>query len=216
MAVNYNNGDDIDGFAEDLLAGAKFLLKNDLNTTPNWYIYPHGATNKAIKDVVGKYYTFARTTINQPEAYPFGDPLGVKTISADSAESSGVKAFVPVPELESAIADAKMYKLPLFITFHRIHSLAGDKPGYELNEFKKIIDFIKKENIKVKTLREFDEDNQVKQRSLTFIPSESPQIITRMNIKSISALKKMQSTISDKWLSVRIIINKIIHGLNFL
>ena len=191
----YINNDDIDGFAADLLAGAKFLIKNDLNTTPNWYIYPHGATNKAIKDVVGKYYSFARTTINQPETYPFGDPLGVKTISADSSESSGIKVFVPVSELESAIIDAKTYKLPLFITFHRINSLPGDKPGYKLSEFKKLIDFIKKENIKVKTLREFDSDNGIEQRSLTFVQNQPPQLQLNIEIKNLSIFKRLSYSV---------------------
>ena len=191
----YINNDDIDGFAADLLAGAKFLIKNDLNTTPNWYIYPHGATNKAIKDVVGKYYSFARTTINQPETYPFGDPLGVKTISADSSESFGIKAFVPVSELESAIIDAKTYKLPLFITFHRINSLPSDKPGYKLSEFKKLIDFIKKENIKVKTLREFDSDNGIEQRSLTFVQNQPPQLQLNIEIKNLSIFKRLSYSV---------------------
>ena len=193
----YIKNDDMYGFAEDLLAGAKFLIKNDLNTTPNWYIYPHGATNKAIKDVVGKYYTFARTTINQPEAYPFGDPLGVKTISADGIESTGVQAFVPVSELKSAVVDAKTYKLPLFITFHRINSLSGDKPGYKLSEFKKLMDFIKEENIKVKTLREFDAGNGIEQRSLSFISDIPPQTSLTISIESISFWKKAQYRLSD-------------------
>ncbi len=211
--VKYN---DIDGFTEDLLAGAKFLIDNDLNTTPNWYIYPHGATNKAIKDIVGKYYAFARTTINQPEAYPFGDPLGVKTISADGMESSGTKVFVPVSELESAIIDAKTYKLPLFITFHRISSLPGDKPGYELGEFKKLIDFIKKENLKVKTLREFDSDNGIEQKSLIFIENQPPQLSVEIYIKSVSIFARIQNIIINKWLFFRTIGDKVTQGLNFL
>ena len=175
-----------------MLAGAKFLIKNNLNTTPNWYIYPHGATNKAIKDIVGKYYNFARTTINQPESYPFGDPLGVKTISADSTESSGIKEFVSIANLESAIVDAKRYNLPLFITFHRIHSLSSDRPGYELSEFKKLLDFISKENIKVKTLREFDADNGIEQRSLKFIEGQPPQLAVDIKIESVSIFRKVR------------------------
>jgi len=212
----YVKNDDIDGFTEDLLAGAKFLIKNDLDTTPNWYIYPHGATNKAIKDVVGKYYTFARTTINQPEAYPFGDPLGVKTISADGTESTGIKAFVPVSELKSAIVDAKIYKLPLFITFHRIHSLSGDKPGYKLSEFKELIDFIKKENIKVKTLREFDRDNGIKQRSLVFTDGRSPQLAISINIESIPMFVRIQNIILDKLLFFRVLGGSFLQGINLL
>jgi len=195
----YAKSKDLDGFTEDLLAGAKFLIENDLNTTPNWYIYPHGATNKAIKDIVGKYYAFARTTINAPEAYPFGEPLGVKTISADGAESTGVKKFVPVEDLEGAVLDAKIYKLPLFITFHRIHSRDSDKPGYELSEFNKLLKFISDSHIKVKTLREFDADHNIAERSLSFFPSTPPQIAFAINVQNVSLFKKMNHFLQDVW-----------------
>lgn len=193
----YVHQKDLEGFEQDILSGAKFLSENDLNTAPNWYIYPHGETNRQIKDVVAKYYTFARTTINQPETYPFGDPLGVKTISADALEASGVSEFTSADYLLSAVRDAKKYKLPLFITFHRIHSTATDRPGYKIKDFDRLMGAISQEEIKVKTLSQFDADHQVPERHIQFISRNAPQLGIGITLKNISLFKRFFYGIED-------------------
>lgn len=193
----YYNKNYLNGFEKDILSGAKFLTDNNLNTVPNWYIYPHGSSNQAIKDIVGKYYTFARTTINAPESYPFGDPLAVKTISADGIESNGVQVFNPVSTIEKAILDAKKYNLSLFITFHRIHSTSTDRPGYDIKDFKKLMQFISDQKIKVKTLKQYDLDHEVRERSLTFIEGVSSQLEINVTKHRLFFLKKLLYDIRD-------------------
>ena len=133
----------LSGFENDLLAGAKFLQDNQINSAPNWYIYPHGGTNESIKNIVGKYYAFARSVQNQPEAYPFGDPLGVKTLSASGSNGSedGLTNLAP-EQIEAALQDAKKYGLSLFLTFHRIHSVPSDRPGYDIGDFERVVKFM--------------------------------------------------------------------------
>jgi peptidoglycan/xylan/chitin deacetylase (PgdA/CDA1 family) len=168
---NYANKGKLEEYEQDVLNGAKYLIKNDLNTTPNWMVYPHGATDEKIKSVIKKYYLFARTTINQPESYPFADPYSVKTISADTGESSNssIVKFIPVADIMSAVVDAKNYKLPLFITFHRINSSSTDRPGYNINEFKKLMSLIAQEKIKVVTLRQFDINHNIPEQKMELV-----------------------------------------------
>lgn len=166
------------GYERDVLVGAKFLKDNDLDSAPNWFVYPHGATNYSIKQVIAKYYKFARTTINDTEVYPYADPYGVKTMSVQNAgdgeDSSEVATTTD--QVARSVNDAKTYKTTLFLTFHRIHSEPADRPGYELNDFKKIVDNVKKEGIEVDTLSELDKANGVNSNKLTFNPGIPAQI----------------------------------------
>ncbi len=191
----YYSKNELADFEADLVNGEKFLIAHDLNTTPNWYIYPHGATNAAIKNIVSKYYLFARTTINAPEAYPFGESFGVKTISADGAESSGVSTFVSVTDLINAVTDAKLYKQPLFITFHRIQSLATDKPGYKIKDFEKLMSFIAKEKVKVLSLNEFDAAHGITQQKIEFVGDQPSQLALDIKVSDTGLFGKFVSWI---------------------
>lgn len=169
--ADYYQKNNMEGYERDVLTGAKFLKDNGLDSAPNWFIYPHGATNYSVKKVVSKYYKFARTVNNDTEVYPFTDPLGVKTMSVQNAgdTEAGASQVVTTPEeVARAVADAKNYKTTLFLTFHRIHSTASDRPGYELTDFKKIVDNLKHQGIEVDTLSELDKSNRVSSNQIMY------------------------------------------------
>ncbi|MFH0856611.1 MAG: heparinase II/III family protein [bacterium] len=151
--TEYYENNNLLGLEDDILSGAKVLIDNKLNSAPNWYIYPNGATNAEIKNIVGKYYKFARVTAEQPEIFPFGDPLSVKNFS--------VKDTTPAEDVIKAISDAKKYKTSLFLTFHRIKKFPDDKIGYDMGNFEAIVKNAAESDIKVKTLSEFDRDNGI-------------------------------------------------------
>jgi peptidoglycan/xylan/chitin deacetylase (PgdA/CDA1 family) len=200
--TTYAKKRDIEGFENDLLSGAQFLEESGLNTAPNWYVYPHGATNAALKEVVGKYYTFARTTINQPETYPFGDPLTVKTISADGVESTGENVFIPINVIMGAVRDAKTFKLPLFITFHRIHGTVSDRPGYELENFRQLISQIAAQHIPVKTLRQFDADHGITEYPMSFTAPQPAQITLTIDSRKVVWWKRIKYVFHDMWIHI--------------
>jgi len=160
----------------DILSGAKYLEDNGISTDPNWYIYPHGETNQAVIDIIGKYYKFARTIQNSPEVYPFGDNLKVKSFS--------VQNDTPPEAVIGAIKDTKKYKLTLFLTFHRIQSNSTDRLGYSIEDFATIINYLKNNNISVKTLKELDESNGISIRKINFISGKPEQISLRISVKS--------------------------------
>lgn len=170
----------------DILKGARYLEDNGISTDPNWYIYPHGETNQELRNIVGKYYKFARTVQNEPEVFPFGENLAVKSFS--------VQNDTPSQAVAKAIADAKKYKLTLFLTFHRIQSNPTDKPGYTFENFTSVMNDLKKQNISVKTLKELDESNGVEIRKINFIPGKPEQIDFKIIIKN-GFVEKIQSKI---------------------
>lgn len=147
-------------FEEDIVDGAITLEQAGLNSAPNWFIYPYGATNGSLTGVVGRYYKFARTTYEGPEAYPFGSPLRVKTFNVRFAGEHGEAKTRP-SEVLAAVRDARRYRTPLLLTFHRIKTLSSDRPGYSLADFKRIVDGVKRAGIPVLTLSELDERNGV-------------------------------------------------------
>ncbi len=157
-----NNYSDLE---DDIVKGAEYLIENKINTAPNWYIYPNGANNTKIKEIVAKYYKFARTTQQQVEVYPFGDPLRVKNYL--------VQNNTPTNAVQKAIDDAKNYKQTLFLTFHRIHSTSSDKSGFEISSFEEIMKYLSAQQMPVKTLSELDVDNGVPLNELTI--SHNPQ-----------------------------------------
>ncbi len=189
---NYYNSDKLSGFEIDLLQNIQFLKQNQLDSAQNWYIYPNGATNATIKSIVSKYYKFARTTINTPESYPFGDPMGVKTISADGAVEKEYGSIpTPLEELIYAIDDAKKYNQTLFITFHRIHATSTDRAGYPLEDFKKLIDHLEAENLKTYTLSDFDKSNNISKMDVSYTPAVPSQLELYVSPTRNTFLKKM-------------------------
>lgn len=181
---SYYNDNNMEGYERDVLTGAKFLEDNGLNSAPNWFVYPHGATNYSIKQIIAKYYKFARVTVNDIEVYPFTDPYGVKTMSvqntADTEDSSTVATTFD--QVSRAVSDAKNYKTTLFLTFHRIHSKNSDRPGYELSDFKKVVDNIKQQGIKVDTLSELDKENGITTNKIVFSAGSRAQININLSI----------------------------------
>lgn len=172
----YYQSNKLNDFEKDILKGAKYLEDNGISTDPNWYIYPHGETNQKIRDIIGKYYKFARTIQNEPEVFPFGENLAVKSFSVENS--------TPPQAVIKAIVDAKKYKLTLFLTFHRIQSNPTDKPGYTLENLISVMNALKKQNISVKTLKEFDVNNGVEIGKINFIAGKPEQITLKINVKT--------------------------------
>ena len=168
-AINtYYDSKDLQALEEDILKGIEFLTENGINTNQNWYIYPNGEYNNDISAIISKYYKFARGTQNSPEVFPFGNNYGVKVYS--------VQNNTPVQDVIDAVADAKKYKLTLFLTFHRIQQFPTDKPGYDINNFKQIIEAIKASGINVVTLSELDALNGISKNEV-LITKEVPEQI---------------------------------------
>ena len=86
---------------------------------------------------------------------------------------------------------AKEYKTPLFMTFHRINSLETDRPGYEIDEFRKLIEYIDSIGIQVLTFREFDTLNNIGQQSMKFLDT-APQIKIQIDIDKNSWFEKLK------------------------
>ena len=174
-----------DTYQRDIVANADFLAQSGLNSAPNWLIYPHGSTDPALERVVGRFYKFARTTDNSPEAYPFGDPLRVKTleirIPQDTGDGGGTGITRPA-EVRAAVLDAKRFHATLIVTFHRIHSRSSDRPGYPLRLFERIVDDVRASRIPVRTLSGLDammgvpEDNRI-----IDIPERPSQILVTIS-----------------------------------
>ena len=155
--ISYYNEDDIKGLEKDILDGLEYLIKNDVNSAPNWYIYPHGETNDAIKSVVGKYYQFARVTQTAPEVFPFSDPLAVRVFNIASNRTTPL-------DVHNAVQDAKKYNLTLFLVLHRLSETDPNLyTEYPVDAFESIIKDIKDQGIKVLTLSELDKENGVNQ-----------------------------------------------------
>lgn len=188
----YYEKHDLEGLEADIVSGAKYLAENSINSAPNWYVYPHGLTNEAVKGIVGKYYKFARTTRNQPEVFPFGEPLGVKAFSSDgSISESGYDDPLDPEQLLKAVKDSKKFKLTLFLTFHRIEATLSDKPGYKIDDFKRVVEGIASESIPVKTLHQLDIDNEVNETGIKFTKSIPSQIQLNIESKKKSVLEKV-------------------------
>ena len=162
--ATYADPGNLAGYEEDVVAGAQFLERSGLKSTPNWFVYPHGTTDDGLESVLDKLYKFARTTENEPEAYPFGDPLAVKTLEVQSATDSEAGAqgvFTAPSQVAEAVDDAKTYGNTLILTFHRIHATPTDPPGYALSDFEAIADQIKQSGLPVLTLSGLDESNGI-------------------------------------------------------
>jgi hypothetical protein len=195
---SYNNG--LKDYEKDILDGAQFLIDNSLNSAPNWYIYPHGTTNQSCKDVVGKYYTYARTTANAPESYPFGDSLAIKTLPLENDDDSSTSSSSTSPEeVINVIKDTENNGGTLFLTLHRIKSTPSDRAGYKLDDFKKIVDYLSTSKAKTETLAELDKDNGVPQNHLSITTARPEQIKVDPSIESTNPLIKTSEDIFNRF-----------------
>ncbi len=172
--TEYYDNDDLEGLENDIVTDAQYLKELGINSAPNWYVYPHGSTNSEIKEIIGKYYKFARIDSGWTEVFPFGEPLGVAAFL--------VLDDTPPDEINRLILDAKEYHLTLFLTFHRIKTSPSQNAGYDIEDFKNIISYISDQGIKVKTLSELDKDNGVSINQLTITDAIPEQIVLDVKI----------------------------------
>lgn len=181
--------DDLRDFEYDMLEGVKFLNENNLNSAPNWYVYPNGATNSAIKNVVGKYYRFARITRPAEETFPFADPLEVRALSVkDDALSNAVLSVVDEATSNNSIQ---------FLTFHRIEQNPSidEKGGYPIDNFKQLIAGLLARNLKVLTLNKLDEINGIPQNEWIIKDKVPEQIILKVHVTKKNFFKKIYENI---------------------
>lgn len=145
-------------FERDLIDGQQRLKSFGLDSAPNWLIYPHGSTTALLDSVVSKYYTFARTTLPGFDSYPFGSPLRIHNFEVHNPNGpDDTSNVLTTPATVSqAIADAKESNATLILTFHRIYSVNGDRPGYPLEYFSQIVDAVAASGVPVKTLSQLD------------------------------------------------------------
>jgi Heparinase II/III-like protein/Heparinase II/III N-terminus/Polysaccharide deacetylase len=159
----YFHRHDLTGYANDILQQAAWLEANGLNSAPDWFIYPHGAANRAIQKVVGRYYMFARGITDNPDAYPFGNREDVNDfeIQYPGDGESGVTGYTSPAAILAAVRSAKRYDTTLILTFHRIHSGRSDPPGYPLRLFEQVVNGIRASGIRVMTLSQLDRSNGI-------------------------------------------------------
>jgi len=167
--LDYTRKNDLEGYEQDITDALRYLIQHDINSAPNWFIYPFGSIDSKTKSVVGKYYKFARATIDAPEQYPFPDPLETKILSAYSDQATN-------QDILNAITDGAEQNHLLMLLFHKI---TEGKPTvhteWNLSEFQEILEHIHRLGIKVVTLSELDEENGVPQTKFVlhdFIPSQ--------------------------------------------
>ena len=186
VTTYYDTGK-LDDFKNDVLKGAEFLEKNDLDTDPNWFVYPHGTTNTTLENIISPYYKFARTELTAPEVYPFGDPLAVKDFV--------VQNTTPASDVIKAIDDANKYHQTLILTFHRIHATPTDRPGYSIDDFDTILAHLNSTHSQVLSLNQLDTSNGVSINKLTISDGVPPQIETK-----VTSSRSLLSSIAHKLL----------------
>jgi hypothetical protein len=156
-----------------------------------------------MKLIVGQMYKFARTTQSEPETYPFGDRLAVKTLEVQSpkdAETGADNIFTPPAQVAQALADAKRFGNTLILTFHRIHATASDESGYPLNDFKAIADEIKASGLPVLTFSGLDRSNGIPEDNYVHVDLGHPsQTIVRVKVTATGASSSLWSTLTG-WL----------------
>lgn len=175
--TEYYATNNMKGLEDDILDGIDFLSKNGINSNQNWYIYPHGATNLAIKNVVAKYYKFARTLQTAPEVFPFGDNYGVKQIE--------INRDTKPDDVIRAMKDAQTYNQTLILTLHRIQTSNEETEGkdpktianiYDINNLKRILDGVEETGIKTVTFSELDKENGIPELKVKIRNAKPSQI----------------------------------------
>jgi hypothetical protein len=73
----------------------------------------------------------------------------------------GSGGYTPPGEVLAAVRGAVASHQTIFLTFHAIHSLADDPPGYPLRLFRQIARGIKRSGISVMTLSQLDLSNGI-------------------------------------------------------
>jgi len=187
----YDRVNDLAGFDNDTQNALQFLIQNKINSAPNWYIYPDGSTNEAVKKIIGKYYKFARATTIIPQPFPFPDPLEVGVFQVYSDRAS-------VSDVYNAIEDAKKYKQTLFLMFHKI---SKDTPSvfteYSIDNFESILKKIQMEKVKVVTLSELDRENNIPETIFTVYDAKQDQLSIDVSLE-----RDWKNTIISNFLNI--------------
>lgn len=153
--VDYSDKDNLDDYEHDITNALSYLITHDLNSAPNWLIYPYGKTNGDLKMVANKYYKFARATIDGPERFPFPEPLEVKALSIYSGR-------ITVDEIEAVLEDAVSLNQTVMFMFHKFtEAPPGDYHEWQLSEFEAILDAVQDAGIPIMTLSEMDASHSV-------------------------------------------------------
>ena len=201
--LTYGDTGNLAGYQQDVVAGAQFLARAGLNSAPNWFIYPHGDTDDALKSILGNLYRFARTTQNEPEAYPFADPLAVTDLEVQSpsdSESGAQGIFTSPPQVAQAIDDTKRFGNTLLLTFHRIHATATDPPGYPLKDFEAIANELKASGVPVLTLSGLDKSNGIPENNRIHVHAAVPsQSVVSLRVSSDGGPRSLWSRLTG-WL----------------
>jgi hypothetical protein len=179
--ITYADQNNLTGYMSEILQQASWLEANGLNSAPNWFIYPHGATSATLERVVGRYYMFARIVADNPDAYPYGDPLAIRDFEVQypgDGGDSGSPGLTYPSTILSAVRQAIANNLTLILTFHRIHTSRTDPSGYPLRQFKKIVDEVQQSGIKVTTLSQLDQSNGVSVNNRIYYQPAQPSQIT--------------------------------------
>lgn len=189
--IDYVHKNNIEGFVTDITDALYFLIKNDLNSAPNWYVYPDGSVDNSMRAVIGKYYKYARATIGVPVAFPFADPLTVGTLAMYSNDATPIDSH-------NAISDAIKYNQTIFLMFHKIsQGNPAMHTEYSVSAFETVIKDIKKQGIKVVTFSELDKEHNVP--TTEFVIHEAVPAQFKLNISASRFPKTMWSTILGKW-----------------
>jgi hypothetical protein len=177
---------DLEGFEKDMLEGAEYLIANNINSAPNWYIYPNGANNAAVKKIVKKYYKFARSVDQGPEVFPFGDNMNVKIFLVGNKTRP--------EEVSNAVLDAVKHKQTLILVLHRLCSSKSQPVSsgyYDIDEFETIMRDIAEKGIKVRTFSEFDKSHKIPITELAIKAGVPEQVKMQVDVRDISSVQKM-------------------------
>jgi Heparinase II/III-like protein/Heparinase II/III N-terminus/Polysaccharide deacetylase len=201
--ATYADTGDLAGYQEDVVAGAQFLESADLNSAPNWFVYPHGTTDDGLKSVLANLYRFARTTQNEPEGYPFADPLAVEDLEVQSpldSEAGAQGKYTSPVQVASAVDDAKRFGNTLLLTFHRIHATPTDPPGYSLPDFEAIANRLKSSGIPVLTLSGLDKSNGIPENNyIQVIPGHASQSVVNLKVSTTGQSRSLWDRLTG-WL----------------
>lgn len=193
--TEYAQVNDLEGFDNDTQDALQYLIRNGINSAPNWYVYPDGSTNDAVKSIIGKYYKFARATTIVPQPFPFPDPLEVGVFQVYSDRAS-------VLDVYNAIDDAKKYHQTLFLMFHK---LSNGPPlvftEYSKDDFNSILEKIQKEGIKVVTFSEFDQENNIPETKFTLHEQVPGQVKIDVSLQR-SWRNTIKKNFSNIWESI--------------
>ena len=214
--ADYYDQNNLTGYATDILQQASWLQANGLNSAPNWFIYPHGDTNSELEGVVGQYYKYARVTANNPEAYPYGDPLTISDLEVQypgDQGDGGNSGLTSPATIAAAVQQAVTYHTTLILTFHRIKTLSTDPAGYPLSMFKEAVNDIRQSGIKVMTLSQLDQSNGVPVDNRIYYKAAQPaQITVRISAQEDGARASLWARVIP-WLAGAIVLLAILLGL---